>query len=427
MNVEHAFVNHFVKVDSVKEFWDEGIRSCHFFDEGVKELFEYTLDYYAKSELTNTVTKELLEENFPDWFANNEWPETEYVPSVICEMLLKKYRRVSVQEVLLDSADIVDEDPEQAIQQTLHKLNLVQGDTSTRERIELYGEGFSRRITQYVDNSFDSLSRNRRGYYFGWDEIDEHMYGIQQSELAVVVGWTNIGKSWIGSKIALEAARRGTKVYFASLELSKELTMMRLDCLASGVPFGRYERGELTHEEIEMLKLAREEVESYGDFLMLDTPKKRSERTVLEIYSRAKQWGAEMVVGDQLSWLTSSNNYGATSNFKSLEMAEAINDVASLTREMKMASVWLAQFNRDSQKKKTGGGLENIGLSSQVEQIVDWAFGIKASQEMKQAEALVFEILKTRRSDLHSWMMDFHLKNNTDIKVNRTYDSSEES
>jgi hypothetical protein len=422
MNLEHAFVNHLVKVDSITKFWDLGVRSSHFFDDGVKELFEYTLDYYTKSELTKTVTKELLESKFPDWFEINDWPEEEYLPEVISEDLINKYRRVRVQEVLLSGANKLDSEPDLSIRETLEGLNSIQSNTSTRERMELYGDGFSRRITQYVDSNFDAMTNRKRGHYFGWDEVDEHMYGIQPGELAVIVGWTNIGKSWVGSKIALEAAKRGTKVYFASLELSKELTMMRLDCLVSGVPFARYERGQLTPSEIEMLKLAREEVASFSDFLMLDTPKRRDERTVLELYSRAKQWGAELFVGDQLSWLTSTKNYGSNSNFQSLEMAEAINDVASLTREMKMSSVWLAQFNRESMRANQGrGGLEHIGLSSQVEQIVDWAFGISATNEMKQQEALVLEILKTRRSNLQSWLMDFNLRNETNLLVNRVY------
>ena len=130
-----------------------------------------------------------------------------------------------------------------------------------------------------------------------------------------------------------------------------------------------------------------------------------------------------MFVGDQLSWLSSAKNYGTNANFQSQEMAEAINDVASLTREMKMSSVWLAQFNRESKKSTNKrGGLEHIGLSSQVEQIVDWAFGISATDQMKQSENLVVEILKTRRSDLKSWLMDFNLKNSTNLSVNREYD-----
>ena len=129
------------------------------------------------------------------------------------------------------------------------------------------------------------------------------------------------------------------------------------------------------------------------------------------------------MVGDQLSWITTEKNYGTNSNFQTLQMAEVITDVASINREMGMASVWLAQFNREATKSKKGrGGLAQIGLTSQIEQIVDWAFGIGATKEMKQQEALVLDILKSRRSDLKSYMMSFELREQTSLKIVREYD-----
>ena len=231
--------------------------------------------------------------------------------------------------------------------------------------------------------------------------------------------------SWIGSVIALEAARRKNKVYFASLELRKELTLMRLDCLASGVPYSRYERGQLTPGELKRLKEAREEIMEFGEYLLIDSPSKKNERSVLELYSKAKQWGADLIVGDQLSWVTNGKDFGSVSNFQTLAMAEVINDVASTNREMGMASVWLAQFNREGMKNKKGrGALHNIGLSSQVEQIVDMAFAIGATPEMKRSEVLVMEIMKSRRSDLKSWMLDFQLKEHTSIGIAREYEEA---
>ena len=63
---------HFIKLDSFKIIWDEGVKSEHFLDISVQELFEYTLDYYVKAEFKKIVTRELLEEKFPDYFKNNE-------------------------------------------------------------------------------------------------------------------------------------------------------------------------------------------------------------------------------------------------------------------------------------------------------------------------------------------------------------------
>lgn len=425
MDVEKSFVPHFVNLDNIKIIWDKGVRSEHFFDDGVRELFDYSLDYYLRSEFRQAVTRDFLETKFADYFVKNEWPDEEYLPIVLVEELLTKYRKSTTQSVLLKAAHELENDPEAGIALALNNLTRIQNDTSTRERIEIYGDGYERRSNDYVENALNR-THEKRGIYLGWDELDNHTYGIQKGELAVVVGIPNVGKSWVGATIAIEAARRKNKVYFASLELRKELTLMRLDCLVSGVPYTRYERGELTPNELKRLKEAREEVMEFGEYLLIDSPSRQSERTVMELYTKAKHWGADLMVGDQLSWITTEKNYGSQSNFQSLQMAEVITDVASTNREMGMASIWLAQFNREATKSKKGrGGLAQIGLSSNIEQIVDFAFGIGATKEMKSQEALVIDILKSRRSDLKSWMMSFELRDQTSLQIVREFEDDE--
>jgi len=426
MDIEKSLVRHFTNLDSFNDIWNKGIRSEHFFDEGVRELFDYSLDYYIRSEFKQTVDQDFLETKFADYFARNEWPEEHYLVGVLIEEMMTKYRKATTQSVLLKAATALESDPEAGIALALSSLSKIQNDTSTRERLEVYGEGYERRVNNYLEEVANP-TRDKKGIYLGWDELNDHMYGIQKGELAVVVGIPNVGKSWVGSVIALEAARRKNKVYFASLELRKELTLMRLDCLASGVPYSRYERGQLTPNELRRLKEAREEIMEFGEYLMIDSPARKNERSVLELYSKAKHWGADMVVGDQLSWVTTEKSYGQASNVQSLQMAEVITDIASTNREMGMASVWLAQFNREAMKNKKGrGGLGNIGLSSQIEQIVDMAIGIGATREMKQQEALVMDIMKSRRSDLKSWMMGFELKDRTSLKIVREYEDASE-
>lgn len=424
MDIEKSLVRHFDKLESFGKIWDKGVRSEHFFDDGVRELFDYSLDYYVRSEFKQTVTKDFLETKFEDYFARNTWPDEEYLVDVLIEELMAKYRKASTQSALLKAANALEEDPEVGISMALSSLTKIQSETSTRERIEIYGDGYERRVNDYMDEVANP-TKDKKGIYLGWDELNDHMYGIQKGELAVVVGIPNVGKSWVGSVIALEAARRKTKVYFASLELRKELTLMRLDCLVSGVPYARYERGQLTPSELKRLKEAREEVMEFGEYLLLDSPSRKSERSVMELYSKAKHWGAELMVGDQLSWISTEKSYGSASNFQTLQMSEVITDVASTNREMGMASVWLAQFNREAMKNKKGrGGLAQIGLSSTIEQIVDMAIGIGATKEMKQQEALVMDILKSRRSDLKSWMMGFELKDRTSLKIVREYEDA---
>ena len=424
MDIEYTAIRNFVNINDLQYMWDKGVRSEHFFDDSIKEIYKFSLDYLIKSEFKLAPTENLLKIKFQSYFKDKEWPSEEYLVHIVTEDLLEKYRSANVQKVLFESANELDNDPERAISLAISKLSKIQEDTSTRERIEVYKDGFQHRVDEYIDSTIDlEKSKKRKGIYFGWDLINDQIYGIHPGELAVIAGYTGIGKSLTGAKLALEAARRGTKVYLLNLELDKELQLKRLDCLASGVSFTKYERGELNSLELEKLKNARAEIESFGDNLLVDTPSHASERTVQDLYSRAKLWGAELVIGDQLSWLTPEGNYRNSGNAQSSQMAELIVDITRINKEMNLASIWLVQFNRESQSKsKQRGGLQHIALSSQIEQNVSIAIGISATQEMMKQEVKVFEILKSRRSSLKSYLMEYAMDEKTSIEVIKEYD-----
>jgi len=215
MDLEKSLVKHFTNLESFNEIWNKGIRSEHFFDPGVRELFDYSLDYYVRSEFKQTVDQDFLETKFADYFARNEWPEETYLVGVLIEEMVAKYRKATTQSVLLKAANALEADPEEGIALALSSLSKIQNDTSTRERIEVYGEGYDRRVNDYLDE-VSNPTKNKKGIYLGWDALNDHLYGIQKGELAVVVGIPNVGKSWIGSVIALEAARRKNSLTLVS-------------------------------------------------------------------------------------------------------------------------------------------------------------------------------------------------------------------
>ena len=424
MDLEYTAIRNFVNINDLKYLWDKGIRAEHFFDNSIREIYSFSLDYLIKSEFKSAPTENLLKIKFESYFNDAGWPTEEYLVHIITDDLLERYRRAKVQKILLESADTLDDDPEKAINIAVSKLIKIQEDTATRERIEVYGEHFQHRVDEYIDSTIDlEKSKKRKGIYFGWDLINDQLYGIHPGELAVIAGYTGVGKSLTGAKLALEAARRGTKVYLLNLELDKELELKRLDCLVSGVSFTKYERGELNSIELEKLKSARGIIESFGDNLLIDTPSNANERTVQDLYNRAKLWGAELVIGDQLSWLTPEGNYKGSSNTQTAQMSELIVDITRINKEMNLASIWLVQFNRDSQNRsKQRGGLQHIALSSQIEQNVSIAIGISATQEMIKQEIKVFEILKSRRSGLKSYLMEYAMDEKTSIEVIKEMD-----
>jgi len=400
----------------------ENVSATLFLDPTYREIFQFGLDYFQRSGFKQCVTRDLLEDEFKQFFLKHEWPEEDYLVDVLISRLRDKFRRIQLQSALRDIGAKVMDDTEDALLEGLDRFSRLQLDTTSQDRTFVFGQDFEKMLDVYFsrvlekNESYDE--KRHRGVYLLDDTIDDFTYGIRKSELAVLVAAPNVGKSWVVAKAALEAALRGYRVYYASLENRDELTRGRLECLLSGVPYSAYERGELTLGQVEDLKNSKGKLEQLSDNLIVDCPKYRKERTTYELYTRARFHGADLFVGDQLSWITSTGKVGD----KTQETSDNIADIADVTREMDMASLWAVQFNRQAGMAKKGrGGLHHIALSSAIEQTVDWAFSLSRTKEMTDNSVSLFEILKSRRTDYKMWLLEWSLRKETKIKVAREY------
>ena len=419
MDVEANFVPHYLNMDSMQVMVEQGVKPVLFADEMHGDIFDYSLNYFLTSGFKQAVPRKLLEDEFPQFFKKFEWPEEEVVITVLVDKLKEKYKRAQAQDILRSAGSQVMEDPDAAVQYLLGEAARVQFETSTQQRLEVYSANFANRVDTYSDRAISGDYREG-GIPICWPEVTAETFGLKKKELAVLVAFANTGKSWFCCQMVLNAALAGYKVYFPSLENNMEMTLWRLDCLLTGVPYREYERGQLNTPDIQKLRDKIEIATGLEDRLVIDTPSTRDERTVSELYMRAKFMGADLLVGDQLSWLTPRNSYRGD---LTKEMAEVINDVADMTRETGVASLWAAQFNREAMKSKKGaGGLENIALSSQIEQLVDWAFSLSATKDIREDNGMVFSIIKARRSRLAQWLCEWRLDGATNLRIRGEYD-----
>jgi replicative DNA helicase len=421
VDLEAQFVPHLTKPESMVEIIQQGVKAEFFNSPVSQRMFQWSVEYFVDGKFEQAVTIELLREEFPEWFDRNEMPEEEYLLNYLVDKLRTRYRRNQTQAVIRRIGALSVEDPEAALVTGLNDLSRIQFDTSTLDRSEPYALHFDTRVSEYFDRVLSSSeeARSPRGHFFGWPQITEQMWGIKPSELAVVVGAPSVGKSWCMSQIALAAARDGVRVYYASLENSKEMTLQRLDALLTGVPWKAYERGQLDREQTAALKRGREVLEELEltDKLIVDSPRYMTERTVFETYSRARFHDSELLVGDQLSWVTPRASYQGN---QSAQISEVVTDIADYTREFRMASVWAAQFNREGARAGRGK-LHQIALSTTIEQIVDWAFALSAGVEERKAQMMLFEMIKARRSEPKSWLLNWRLSRETKLSVAREY------
>lgn len=422
MDYERLLIPHYSELDSMKRIMDEGINEELFTSEECRKIFELARSYFLNTKMQKPVPVSVLTDEFQQYFKVNGYPDGEN-DTVAVDFLIAKlkaqYKRIQAQNAIRNAADRMLEAPDDAVAELLQELSGIQMHTTTANRQEIYAEKFEERVEQYLDRLVPE-SRNRDAIPLGWKEVTDETGGLRAAELAVVVGYAGVGKSWVLSKMALEAARAGKRVYYATLENPLNMTIDRMDCLLTGVPYREYERGELTTEQRKRFDEVKEEIIAF-DNLMLDAPRHRNERTAIDLYSRAAFYGADVIIGDQLSHIY--NPIQVKNNDPFLRMGETIIQVSDLTRSFNIASVWAAQFNRDSQRGKgKRGELHQIALSSEIERYVDFAFSISATAEMRREDKALFYVMKARRSRQDvGWIMNWHLMGQTNLEVFREW------
>ena len=97
------------------------------------------------------------------------------------------------------------------------------------------------------------------GVSTGFRAIDDKLGGLEAGTLHVLAGRPGMGKSALGHKIAINAARAGYGVLEISLEMSAVELGRRALSIASGVPVWVMKQGRLSAHQAETLALVRSE------------------------------------------------------------------------------------------------------------------------------------------------------------------------
>lgn len=418
MDVELSLIPHFADRESLEVLIQSGVKPHLFKDSNIAEMVDFSYEYFRSSRLEKAPTREILEDEFKEFFDTQDWPEEKYLVTHLVDKLKEKFRRFQTQQVVRKIAELLEDDPDQALELGLHSLSEIQFQTSTESRFTNVGESFQERVDQYSINVLEQAQNPRQGIHLIDDIITEYSGGIMKKETGIIGAPPNTGKSFLLAVIALYAARNGWKVYYASLENDKELSLMRLDALWTGIPYVDYEQLRLSMTDFDRLKDKLNHIDELGGRLILDTPDYRHERSAYEIYTRAQFFGADLVVGDQISWVTPRKSTGD----KTGETIEVIEEIVELTKEQNMASIWANQLNRQAQSGTVKARLDMFKNTSVIEEIANWAWAIERTGEMRQSKSMVLRTLKARRRQLKDFVFDWDLESQTRIACLREYE-----
>ncbi len=177
----------------------------------------------------------------------------------------------------------------------------------------------------------------------GYHDLDQHLFGLQPSNLIVVGARPSMGKTAFALGIAAHAAARAhVPVLFFSLEMSHVEIAQRVLCSEARVDAGRVRNGKLVESDWSKISQAIGRIGT-APLYIDDNPN----LTVMDIRAKARRMksaegGLGLVVVDYLQLMTGRS----TAESRQVEISEISRGLKILARELQIPVIALSQLSR---------------------------------------------------------------------------------
>jgi replicative DNA helicase len=222
------------------------------------------------------------------------------------------------------------------------------------------------------------------GFTTGLDSLNTKIGGLHKSDLVIVAGRPGMGKSALGTNMAVASARRflrdteegieasksaGAPVVMFSLEMSADQLATRILAEQSGITSENLRTGRITQHEFRDLARAAAELQSLPLYID-DTPG----LTIAALRTRARrlkrQKGIGMVIVDYLQLLQGTGRNGHENRVQ--EISEISRGLKTLAKELDVPVLGLSQLSRAvEQREDKRPQLSDLRESGSIEQDAD--------------------------------------------------------
>ena len=212
-----------------------------------------------------------------------------------------------------------------------------------------------------------------RGIPTGFADLDNHLAGLQKSDLIVLAARPSVGKTSLALDLARQAAVKSkASVGVFSLEMSKEQLVDRMLCAQADVSLWRMRTGKLSdrEEDNDFARIGEAMgILSESSIYIDDTPN----CSVLEIRTKARRLQIEkkldLLIIDYLQLMEGRGRYGDN---RVQEVAEITRGLKGIARELNIPVIALSQLSRAVEQTKPAiPKLSNLRDSGSIEQDAD--------------------------------------------------------
>ena len=218
--------------------------------------------------------------------------------------------------------------------------------------------------------------------------LDTILGGIKDVDLISILGYTNVGKTWLLLLIcALMASRGGTKCLVFTSEMTESQLQERLTSLLSLASYQRFKRGSLTREEKENLRSYLQKIEDQKRIQI------RIERTtsLLAISAIINSYKPDIVFIDGAYLMTSDFDNGKKEGYA---LAVAITQQLKKICISQTVPILFSWQNKVRDKAT----LDDISFAKAMAQDCDAVFAIEQTEEEREVKQARIATLKLRDS-----------------------------
>lgn len=410
---QRVLIGHLVDKEALEILAREGLPEEAVPTPELRKVVTYSLDYFFRSDLQKAPTPAVLRQEFGDDLDDAE-VDIETEPEESIEWAIDDLKSTYVHNQVssfnktfamamseADSSEKIGVLNEHSAE--LVSLGLSLERRSIRTDLKEAAPGILRDY-----HARAAAVGDFQGMGFGLPEIDNHIYGVHDGELAVFAAGPKTGKSFWIDWVALKEWERGRRVALFTLENSVQMTLDRIACMATHTDANTWMRGESTEQEVDRVGVWLEKVQASDNPLWVLQPD-MGQRSVQQIVREAELRETQSLLIDQLTFMEIGQGPGDRRG-KPEKIGEALHMLKGMISQGRrpMACLLNHQINREGVKAADKEGrlqMYHLAEGSEVERTADLIFGGYQSHDQRLLRQLQVQMLGARRVNTKNWII----------------------
>lgn len=381
LDAEQALLGALLLENDIYERVPDHVHARHFFDPVHGRIFARIVEMIGKGARADPIT---LRSHFEDDEGLKEVGGVDYLVS-LCDAPYPSIAAPGYARLIYDLAikravvKVCEEAYEDA---TDGDLDVTGHELIERVEKALYGlvesgqetkgwESFSSALEEAVTQTAAAYEKGDdvTGLPTGFIDLDKKLGGLHATDLTIIAGRPSMGKTSLATNIGFNAAKRGAKVGFFSLEMSADQLAQRILSEYSGIPSEQMRRGDIQPDEFTKLRESAIELQALP--LFTDATGGISLAALSNRARRLKrQHGLDLILVDYIQLMSGSGkNRGEN---RTQEIGEITSGLKKLAKELKVPVVALSQLSRAvEQRNDKRPQLSDLRDSGSIEQDAD--------------------------------------------------------